>query len=136
MSFDPIIRVLRDGSDQRLKWAQENRRHAVTNQKIADDFQKRADNDETVARTFDLLADALATGQLTKDQLRTIVTEANLDAQAPVRTDGTYTDAQLNGEACADCGGDLTFVGARSRSLVGGPLFVHSNPDDCKAVSS
>jgi len=55
-----------------------------------------------------------------------------MDAAAYVASlfDGC-SDAQLAGDACADCGGDLTAVGIRSRSVIGGPLFVHADVALC-----
>ena len=75
MNFDAIIQALREGADSRRAMAADDHERAV-------EYTARSEKHHDVAQSLDLLADALATGRLTKDQLRDIITEANLDAQA------------------------------------------------------
>lgn len=75
MSFDAIIQALREGAESRRDMAAADRERVTA-------ITTRAEKHDDVAQTLDLLADALATGRLTKDQLRDIIVEANFDAQA------------------------------------------------------
>lgn len=150
MSFDAIIQLLHASADNRRCRAADDRYRAAN-------LTERAEQHDDVAQHLDLLADALATGQLTKDQLRAIVTEANSDAQdatddgllpdplvmdadeyyASIVENSTYTDAQLAGNACGMCGREFgryedmrPFVTATR-----GELMQHSDPDDCKGAA-
>lgn len=128
MSFDAIIKALREGAKVRQAMAADDRARAA-------ELAARAEKHTDVAQCFDLLADALATGRLTKDQLRAIVTEANSDAQAgpDVGDFAGHTDAQLNGTACLYCGAEFD-TGEPNHPVALGPfgqMFMHSNPDHC-----
>jgi len=158
VSFDAIIKTLRDNANKHMKDADEGREHAARYQETANELAAEADKNERAARDFGLLADALATGQLTKDQLRAIVTEANADAQGaaddgllpdPLVMDAdeyyasiwtgaiaTASTAQLEGVACINCarvfGDEPNYPAATGPR---GQLFAHSHPDDCKGVA-
>lgn len=129
MSFDAIIKALREGANVRCAMAADDRARAA-------ELAARAGKHTDVAQCFDLLADALATGRLTKDQLRAIVTGANADSE-PIDPFDAYTDAQLRGADCISCGGPIEEGWGRSVTEgPRGPLRTHLNTDDCDATDA
>ena len=166
MSFDTIIQALREGADSRremaadaLSRAAEDTARAEKHGDVAESLDLLADarapgrltkhqlryivvgptaeyktgNDSGLCPTHGHPLDERGMCPVAIDLAPEPVGSIAADAFAG------YTDAQLDGFACIHCGRDLDSGRWPNHPVATGPrgqVFAHSNPDDCKAVTS
>jgi len=94
--FAHIIADLRASADRICTQAAEDRETAVRHETAAETCRQLAELRDELARTYSLVADALGTGRITRDQLREIVNVEMLNDEP----DAYWADRQWwNGEA-------------------------------------